>query len=177
MADDKRRDDEVGLPLPPAPPPPGDPRVHPAAPPTFAPEFPPDFRSRPVDASDAPPSKSPYEDASRRMPHGPPPSPSWPRAMMFAMVAFLVLAFGTVSYFLLKPASPHAAQGSTETEQTIELPPGQRLISAEIGPEGQVYYRYAPLQPGETQRSSTVEGRWSNGSSIGKIHFIERAAE
>lgn len=173
MADDKRRDDEVRLPLPPTPPPPGDPRVHPAAPPTFAPEFPPDFRSRRVDASDAPP-----KDGWRgRIPHGPPlPPPSstgW-RATGFAVGAVLVLFAGIVGYLLLKPAEYTTTH---LPEQTIELPPGQHLISAEIGQHGEVYYQYAPLQPGEQLKGSTVEGRRSNGSSIGRIHFIERAAE
>lgn len=175
MADDNRRDDEVGLPLPPAPPPLGDPRVHPAAPPTFAPEFPPDLRSRQVDASDA----SPEDDWRGRIPHGPPSQPSRYRALVFVISAMMIAFFGLLGFLFLRPASPHVAQGTsvTGTEQTIELPPGQHLISAEIGQHGEVYYRYTPLQLGEHSRNSTVEGRWSDGSSIGKIHFIERVAE
>lgn len=178
MADDKRRDDEVGLPLPPTPPPQGDPRVHPAAPPTFAPEPPPDFKSRRVDASDAPPD-DPSREWYGRMPHGPPPPPSRYRALVFVISAIMIALFGFLGLLLLRPASPHVAQGTsvTGTEQTIELPTGQHLISAEIGQHGEVYYRYTPLQPGEQPRNSTVEGRWSDGSSTGKIHFIERTAE
>lgn len=176
MADDKRRDDEVGLPLPPAPPPLGDPRVHPAAPPSFAPA-----PSGPLPMIDPGTLafEVPQEDSARRMPHGPPPPPLRYRALVFVVSAMMIAFFGLLGFILLRPASPHMAQGATVTgtEQTIELPPGQRLIHAEIGQGGEVYYRYAPLQPGEQPRNSTVEGRWSNGSSVGKIHFIERVAE
>lgn len=98
---------------------------------------------------------------------------------MFVVSAVMIAFFGFMGFLLLKTASPHVAQGTsvTGTEQTIELPTGQRLIHAEIGDGGQFYYRYAPLQPGEQPRNSTIEGRWGDGSSIGKIHFIERAAE
>jgi hypothetical protein len=83
----------------------------------------------------------------------------------------------SLAFLLFRPASQAGQVAPAPLEQTIELPTGQRLLSAEIGQHGEVYYRYAPLQHGEQPRSSTVEGRSSTGAVLGKIHFIERAAE
>lgn len=178
-----KRDDEVGLPLPPKPAALPEPHVHPPMSPTRAPDgppeppsFPPDFRSRPVDASDAPPE----DDWRGRMPHGPPPPPVSTAGYRFAAFAIggaMIAFFGIVAFLLLKPTPPEAAQGASGPEQTIELPPGQRLIHAEIGRHGEVYYRYAPLQAGEQPRRSTFEGRSNIGTPLVTIHFIERAAE
>lgn len=178
MPDD---DDDVRLPKPPPPLTPPEPQVLPPIAPSFAPEFPSGFRSLRVDASLPPLDEPPYEDASRRMPHGPPPpSSSGSRSWMFMIAMMVVALFGLLGFLLLLgPTSPHAAQGTsvTGTEQTIELPAGQHLVSAEIGDGGQVYYRYTPAQSGAELRSSTLEGRSSTGTFLGRVRFIERAAE
>jgi len=97
--------------------------------------------------------------------------------MFFVIAAACVLMAGVAVFLILRSSPPHATRASSVPEQTIELPVGQRLLSAEIGAGGEVSYRHAPLQAGEQPRNSTVEGRSSGGRALGKVHFIERAAE
>ncbi len=89
----------------------------------------------------------------------------------------MIVIVGFVGFILSGSASSQGAPATVGVERTVELPPGQRLISAEIGNDGEVYYRYTPLQPGEQPRNYTIEGRSSGWQFLGKVHFIERAAQ
>ncbi|MBI4434660.1 hypothetical protein HY635_02485 [Candidatus Uhrbacteria bacterium] len=175
------RDDEIGLPRPPAPPAPPEPQVLPPMPgvpaPSGPPTLPPDFRSRPVDPErDGPPGDLPDLGAAS---YGMPRNPQWPywKAFVTTMGICAIMFLGVVGWILVKPVPPQGSPAPSGIERTVELPPGQRLISAEIGNDGEVYYRYTPLQPGEQPRNSTIEGRSSGWQFLGKVHFIERAAQ